>query len=455
MGINFLLDEARDILKEAGADVDPDSTRVRFDPAFIEEKIKTVPSEFSLHSRNPAHTVTMGGNRINLAVVGSPPNVSDLERGRRRGNFDDFCDLIRLAQTINVSALIGGYPVEPIDIPPDIRHLKALSAMAKLTDKPLFCYSLGRKRVQDSIEIARLARGVDEETLQREPLVHTIVNANSPLQYDKPMLAGVIELSGRNQPVVFTPFTLAGAMAPVTMAGALVQQNAEALAGIAFAQCVRAGAPVVYGGFTSNVDMRTGSPAFGTPEYTRAAQISGQLARRYGLPFRSSNVNASNCVDVQSAYESQMALWGAVMGGTNYLMHGAGWLEGGLTMGYEKFVIDLEHCGMLHHFLRGLSMTEESLGRQAFLEVPPGGNHLASAHTMAHFASANFQADLADTQSFEQWSEEGALTLEQRANTRWKQMLADYVQPEMDPSVDEELRDFISRRKAAQPDKWY
>ena len=255
IGVNFLLPEAREILREAGAEVEPGSDRVRFDPALIEERIRTAPSAFTLHARNPEHTLEMGKNWISFAVVASTPNVTDLERGRRAGSFDDYCDLLRLGQSLNIAHMLAGYPVEPIDVPPDLRHLEALGAMARLTDKILYGYSLGRQRILDCIEMTRIVRGISPERLTQEPSITTVVNSNSPLQYDKPMLWGMIEMARAGQPVIVTPFTLAGAMAPVTVAGALAQQNAEALAGIAFIQMVSPGAPVMYGGFTSNFDM--------------------------------------------------------------------------------------------------------------------------------------------------------------------------------------------------------
>ncbi len=303
IGMNFLLEEARQILKDAGCAVDATGTRVRFDPAWIEAQVALAPAAFTLHARNPERSVHVGDNAINFSLVASAPHVSDLEGGRRTGNFADYCNLLKLGQSLNICHMLAGYPVEPVDLPPATRHLDALAAMATLTDRTLYGYALGAVRIRDSLEITRIARQATPAQLLTEPSMTTVVNANSPLQYDGPMLEGVIEMARHNQPIIFTPFTLAGAMAPITVAGALVQQNAEALAGIAFAQCVRPGCPVVYGSFTSNVDMKTGAPAFGTPEYAKATIASGQLARRYRLPYRASNANASNAPDAQSVYE--------------------------------------------------------------------------------------------------------------------------------------------------------
>jgi trimethylamine--corrinoid protein Co-methyltransferase len=358
IGVNFLLPEAREILKEAGAEVEPGSDRVRFDPALIEERIRTAPSAFTLHARNPEHSLEMGKDWISFSLVASTPNVTDLERGRRAGNFEDYCDLLRLGQTLNIAHMLAGYPVEPIDVPPDLRHLEALAAMARLTDKVLYGYSLGRQRILDCIEMTRIVRGLSPARLTQEPSITTVVNANSPLQYDKPMLWGMIEMARAGQPVIVTPFTLAGAMAPVTVAGALAQQNAEALAGIAFMQMVSPGAPVMYGGFTSNVDMKSGAPAFGTPEYAKAVLVGGQLARRYGFPYRSSNVNASNHPDAQAVWESEMSIWACVLGHANLVKHALGWLEGGLCTSFEKIVLDAEMLQHMAAFLQPLAVDE-------------------------------------------------------------------------------------------------
>jgi trimethylamine--corrinoid protein Co-methyltransferase len=448
IGLNFLLPEAREILRQAGAEVEPDGTRVRFDRALIEREVAKAPPLITLHARNPARSLRFGENYISFALVGSPPNVSDLERGRCNGNFADFCDLLRLGQSLNIAHLIGGYPVEPIDLPPATRHLDAYQAMVRLSDKPNFGYALGGERMRDFIEMARIARGLSYEELSRQPSLWTVINSNSPLQYDIPMLEGMIEMARSGQILCITPFTLAGAMAPVTVVGALVQQNAEALAGIAFVQLIKAGAPVIYGGFTSNVDMKTGSPAFGTPEYAKATLIGGQLARRYNLPYRSSNVNASNAPDGQAVYESEMSIWATAMGHTNLVMHALGWLEGGLCASYEKIILDAEMLQMMAEFLRPLEVDEASLGIEAMRDVGPGGHFFATQHTLDRYDSAFYAPLLSDWRNFETWQEAGELTATQRANGIWKQLLADYQPPPLDPAIDEELQAFVDRRKA-------
>ena len=448
IGINFLLDEARDILAAAGAEVTPDDPRVRFDRALIEDLIKHAPSEFTLHARNPAYDVTLGGNRIVFGSVGSPPHATDLERGRRTGNRADFTDFMRLVQSLNVCQMMSGYPVEPVDIDPNTRHLEALRIASTETDKAIFGYSLGRRRILDAIRIAQIAGQVSDAELWDKPCLSTVVNANSPLQYDIPMLVGMIEMSRRGLPIIVTPFTLAGAMAPVTVAGALVQQNAEALAGIAFCQAVKKGARVVYGGFTSNVDMKTGAPAFGTPEYAQAVLVGGQLARRYRVPYRSSNVNASNAPDAQAAWESANSLWACLLGHTNLVKHALGWLEGGLSASFEKMIIDAEMIQMMIAFLQPLQINEETFGLDAMKDVGPGGHFFGTAHTLARYETAFNPPILADWSNYETWSENGSNDAAWRAHKIYKQILNEFEAPPIDPAVKDELDDFVDRRIA-------
>jgi trimethylamine--corrinoid protein Co-methyltransferase len=449
LGIEFLDDEARVILKQQGAEVAPDGTRVRMPRELVLQHVAKAPKEFTLHARNPARNLTFGANHINFGSVASAPNVSDLDRGRRPGNFSDYCDLLKLVQTFNVVQFTGGYPVEPADLPPATRHLDAHHAAITLTDKIWHPYSLGRERIEDAIEMICIARGIDKAQLAKEPSVFSIVNSNSPLRLDIPMLQGLMAMARHGQPVVLTPFTLSGAMAPATIAGALAQQNAEALAGIAFIQMVNPGVPCVYGGFTSNVDMKTGAPAFGTPEYTRAAMVGGQLARRYGLPYRSSNACAANAVDAQAAYESGMSLWGAVMGHANLILHGAGWMEGGLVASFEKLIVDVELIQSMAEFMQPLEVNEDTLGFDAMKEVGPGGHFFGAAHTLARYEKAFYSPLLSDWRNFENWRLAGGLDAAQRANQIWKQALAEFTAPALDPAIDEALRDFVARRKEA------
>jgi len=380
-------------------------------------------------------------------MMASAPNASCLDNGRRTGNRADYQNFLRLSQMHNILHMNGGYPCEPVDLHPSIRHLDCIDDLITLTDKAFCIYSLGAQRNTDAIEMVRIARGVSEAQLKQEPSVWTVINTNSPLQLDIPMMQGIIEMSSMGQVVVITPFTLAGAMAPITITGALVLQNAEALAAIAFSQMVRAGSPVVYGGFTSNVDMKSGSPAFGTPEYMKAQLVGGQLARRYNIPYRTSNVCAANTVDAQAAYESVFSLWGAIDSGMNILKHGAGWMEGGLCCSFEKTILDIELLQMVESYLTPLDFSEASLALEAIAEVGPGGHFFGTQHTQDRYKDAFYSPILSDWRNFESWQEAGEPTAFQKANTVWKQRLATYQQPDFDAGRRDELDAFVAQRK--------
>ncbi len=448
IGLDFLHDGARQILKEAGADVDHSSKRVRFDPALVEAQIGLAPSEFVLHARNPTRSLTIGGRQVAFGSVASAPNSSDRAGGRRPGNIADYRSFIRLGHTFETIHFWGGYPVEPIDVHPAVRHLDALFDMLTLSDKPIHAYSLGRERNVDAIEMIKIARGIDDTTLEREPSLFTVINSSSPLRLDGPMLEGVIQMARRNQVVVLTPFTLAGAMAPVTLAGALAQQHAEALAGLVLTQLVRPGAPFIYGGFTSNVDMKSGAPAFGTPEYMKTAIVGGQLARRLAVPYRSSNANAANTLDAQAAYESVFSLWGAVMGGVNFLMHGAGWMEGGLQASFEKMALDADLLAMVAEFLRPLPVEDKELALDAMREVGPGGHFFGAEHTQSRYRTAFFAPMISDWRNYESWREAGSPTAPDAAGRIVAERLRGYAPPPFEPERREALESFVARRKA-------
>jgi trimethylamine---corrinoid protein Co-methyltransferase len=447
LGIEFLSETALKKLKAAGADVDMSSQLVKFDRGLIMEQIAKAPSEFTLTPRNPERYVTLGGTHVNFNSVGGPPNASDLDGGRRPGNYHDFQNFIRLMQSLNALHMCGGVPVAPIDLDAETRHLDCVYSILTLSDKVWHATGLGRQRVTDAIDMLCIARGMDRDQIKKEPGIFTTINVNSPRRIDGPMLDGLMEAVENGQGVSLTPFTLSGAMSPATIPGALVQQNAEALAGIAFAQIAAPGAPCLYGGFTSNVDMKSGAPAFGTPEYTKACLIGGQLARRYHLPYRSSNTNASNAVDAQATYESQMSIWGAVMGHANLLHHGAGWLEGGLTASFEKAVLDAEMLQMMSEFLKPLDIDDGTLAYDAIAEVKPGGHYFGAAHTLERYATAFYDPMLSDWRNFETWEEGGSKTATERANTIWKDLLENFEAPPLDPAIDEELKAFVARRK--------
>ena len=447
IGLEILNETALGLYEADGARVDWDLQRVYLDRNLLLKRLQTVPSQFTLHSRNPARNRLIGGSAVNFTTVASAPNSSDLEGGRRTGNFEDYCNFLRLAQSFDVIDFLSGYPVEPVDIHPDTRHLDASLAAYTLTDRAFTLYCLGGGRVNDGIEMTAIARGIDRDILKSEPSIITVVNTNSPLRVDGPMLDGLIEMAENSQPTIVTPFTLSGAMCPITIAGALAQQTAEALGVIMLSQIVNPGAPMVYGGFTSNADMRSGSPAFGTPEYTRAAFASGQLARRYNIPFRSSNTNASNCVDAQAAWESQMSLWGAVMGGAQIIKHAAGWLEGGLCASFEKFIIDIDMLQMMAKTLKPLEVNETTLALDAIKEAGHGGHFFATAHTMANYTTAFHEPMVSDWSNFETWEENGKLTALERANRIYRQKLKSYEPPEIDSSIHSTLESYVDERR--------
>jgi len=447
IGIDFLCPVARETLRQHGADVDASGERVKLDRALIMEAIAKAPSKFTLHARNPAHSLTIGDNWTCVGAVSSPPNCSDLKGGRRVGNWQDYTDFIRMSQALNVVHFVGGYPVEPVDLPPESRHLECVQAMLTLTDKPYGAYALGAERISDAIEMGAIARGRTREQLKSECSFMTVINTSSPLRVDLPMLQGLREAALGGQAVIITPFTLAGAMSPVTLAGALVQQNAEALATIAYQQIIAPGAPVVYGGFTSNVDMKSGAPAFGTPEYAKAVLAGGQLARHLDLPYRSSNVNASNAADSQATYESMMSIWAVLMGHANVIKHGAGWQEGGLCASFEKMVMDAEMLQGMWEFLTPLVVDDAEMALDAIADVGPGGHFFGTQHTIDRFETAFYAPLLSDWRNFESWEEAGAVTAEWRAHAIYKQLLAEFEPPATDPAVAEALDAYVARRK--------
>lgn len=447
MGMRVLHRQAREVLASAGARVDHGEQMVRLDREMVAETIARAPAEFSLRARNPDRTLVIGGNRIVTTSVGGPPFCHDLDRGRRPGSYADMCDYLRIEQSLNVIHMEGGGPVEPVDLPVETRHLDLYLAQVRLLDKNWKPLGLGRERAVDAIEMARILFETDAEGLASDPALLCVINTNSPRQIDGPMCEGLMAMAEAGQAVCVTPFTLAGAMGPVTLAGALALQNAEALAGIVLCELVRPGAPVVYGAFTSNVDMRSGSPAFGTPEYAKATQACGQLARRYGLPYRSSNTTSANTVDAQAAYESEMSLWGAVCAHANLLNQGAGWLEGGLTASFEKLIVDAEMLQMMIEYLKPMQVDAQALGLETIAEVPPGGHFFGTRHTLERYQDAFYTPLVSDWSNYETWQENGARTTAERANAIWKQLLREYQQPALDAAIDEALADYVARRK--------
>ena len=447
-GVRFSLKEARLILRAHGADVDEETQLVRFDPDLIEESIAKAPRGFTLHARNSSHDLLLDDQHINFSAVSSAPNASDQQQGRRSGNRVDFENFLRLTQLVNCAQGSAGYPVEPIDIPVPVRHLHATRSILTLTDKTFRVYNHSRQRVLDVLEMTRIAHQVSQEEFATEARVFASINPNSPREYDESMLWGMIECALAGQALMISPFILAGAMAPASLAGALTQQNAEALAGIAFCQMVKAGTPVTYGGFVSNADMKSGAPAFGTPEHVKTTLAIGQMARRYGLPYRASNANASNTVDAQAAYESQMCLWACLLSGATYVYHGLGWLEGGLSASFEKFILDAEMIQGLVKSLEPIDFSAEELAVDAIGEIPPGGHFFGSAHTIERYESAFYHPLLSDWRNFEAWTEAGALDASARAGSIASRLLETYEPPPIDVDVVDALDEFIARREA-------
>jgi len=454
IGLQIVNERARALMVSHGAVIDDVTGYVRMDRDLVMEKISTIPSTFTLHARNPRFNGLYGGNHVNFALVASAPNCSDLDRGRRTGNFEDYCRFLKLGQTFNVVQCHSGYPVEPIDLPAHIRHLDAYLAFITLTEKPWHAYSLGNGKIEDAIAMVCMARGIDTDQLKREPSIMTVVNTNSPLKVDVPMLDGLMTMSEYGQPVVVTPFTLSGAMSPVTLAGALAQQNAEALGVLAVTQMVNPGAPAMYGGFTSNVDMKSGAPAFGTPEYAKAVLAGGQLARRYGIPYRTSNVNASNCVDAQAAWEAGNSLWAAVMAHGNLIKHSGGWLEGGLCASFEKLIVDMEMVQMMAEFMRPIPVDESELALDAIKDVGAGGHFFGTPHTIDRYKDAFYAPICTDWNNFETWAENGSVETAQRANRLFKQILENYEEPPLDPGIREQLNEYVAKRKTEIKPDW-
>ena len=442
-GVKVLHEQARERYRSAGMQVTGEL--VRFDSAALMELIAKAPCIITLNGRGGARQTKIGGPHISICTTGGTPNFSDIEIGRQPGSLQHFDNLCRLAQSFDVIHVLGPL-VEPQDIPVNLRHLAMTKSAVTLTDKTPFVFFRGAEAVADAFEIIRLANGVDHDTFNNNVYCYSVANSNSPLQLDALMCQGIMAAAEAGQLMILTPFTLAGAMAPVTLPGALALQNAEALAGIALSQITRPGAPTCYGSFTSNVDMRTGSPAFGTPEYTKAAFASGQLARRYGLPLRSSGVTASNAPDAQAAYETQMSLWGALMGGTNLLLHGAGWLEGGLTVSAEKFIMDVEMLQMFAELFKPVPVTPESLAVDAVADVGPGGHFFGCQHTIDRFETAFYSPLLSDWRNFENWRDTGSVDATQRAHEIYKSTLNDFEAPSLDAGRLEAINEFISRR---------
>jgi trimethylamine--corrinoid protein Co-methyltransferase len=451
VGLEFRGDpDALRLLRDAGADVQGE--RVRFPSGMCRQIVQaTAPRQFTQHARNEANSVEIGGMHTVFAPNYGSPFVRDLDNGRRYGTIEDFRNFVKLAYMSPHLHHSGGTVCEPVDVPVNKRHLDMVYSHIRYSDKPFMGSVTAPERARDTVEMARITFGADY--LEDHAVILSLINANSPLVWDSTMLGAARAYAEANQATLLTPFILAGAMAPVTAAGVCAQTLAEALGGMTFVQLVRPGAPVVLGSFASSMSMQSGAPTFGTPEPALVLYAMAALARRLGVPFRSGgNLCASKIADAQAAYESAATFQPTVLAGVNFVLHAAGWLEGGLAVGYEKFILDADQCGMAAVFVNGIDMSENGQAVDAILDNGPGQHFLGTAHTLANFETAFYRSEVADNNSFEQWQEDGGLDAAQRANAIWKRMLNEYEAPPLDEGTDEALQEFIAKRKASQPD---
>ncbi|MEZ5637233.1 MAG: trimethylamine methyltransferase family protein [Burkholderiaceae bacterium] len=453
VGIDIRDDDAcLALFRKAGAKID--GMRVRFEPGHLREILKTAPKEFTQHARNPARSVQIGGNNVVFAPAYGSPFVMDLDRGRRYGTLEDFQNFIKLAYNCPWLHHSGGTVCEPTDVPVNKRHLDMVYAHMRYSDKAYMGSITSEQRAEDSVEMSRLLFGAD--FVERNCVVLGNVNVNSPLLWDGTMTTAARAYARANQAAVIVPFILGGAMGPVTNAGAIAQSLAETMVGCAITQLERPGAPVVFGNFLSSMSLRSGSPTFGTPEPAIGSMVIGQLARRLGLPLRcAGSFTTSKLPDGQAMQESVMSMLSAVHCGANFILHSAGFLDGLLSMSYEKFMMDADFCGALHSYLAGVTVDDNTLAIDAFKEVGPGSHFLGCAHTMANYTTAFFDSTISDDRPWETWSEDGSSDSAKRANTRWKASLAEYQAPAIDEAVDESLRDYVARKKASMADQWY
>ena len=454
IGIEFRDDEeALQLWREAGAEVD--GSRVRFPKGLCRSLIQaSAPREYTQHARNPERSAKIGGKHMVMVPAYGPPFIRSLDEGRRYATIEDFRNFVKLAYVSPAIHHSGGTVCEPVDLPVNKRHLDMVYSHIRYSDKPFMGSVTAPERAQDTVDMAKIVFG--DEFVDGNCVITSLINANSPMVWDGTMLGAAKVYARNNQASVISPFILAGAMSPVTVAGTCSQLFAEALSGMAFTQLVRPGAPVVFGTFGSSISMQSGAPTFGTPEPSLVLFIAAALARRLGVPFRSGGgLCAAKTPDAQAAYESANTLQSAMLAGVNFMLHTAGWLEGGLAMGYEKFIMDADQAGMIQVMMAGVDLSENGQALDAIREVGPGSHFLGCAHTQANFETAFYRSPIADNNSFEQWELEGSQTLEQRANTEWKKLLEEYQPPPIDPAVDEALLAFMDKRKSESPDASY
>jgi trimethylamine--corrinoid protein Co-methyltransferase len=436
---------AREIFRRAGALIDDETQMVRLGRDIVEAALAHVPERFDLHARNPERHLHVGDNVVNFGPVTGAPNITDLEGGRRYGDIEAFRNILKLTHALGILHWQGGIVVEPVDVPVATRHLETYRAHIQCSDLVWAARGIGGVQAQDAIAMSAIEHGCSIEDLASRPTLMTVTNVNSPRRVDEEILDNIMVMARHGQCVVITPFTLMGAMAPVTLAGALVQQTAEALCVIALCQMLRPGTPCVMGGFTSNVDMRTGSPAFGTPEYVNAVLATAQIGRRLKIPVRTSAVNASPVVDAQSTYETGFSLQAAILSHSHLINHAAGWLEGGLSASMEKIVVDAEMLRSWAQVLKPVNFNDDDLAVEAIKGVAAGGHFFGAPHTLARYEHAFYRPLLSDWSNFENWSEAGARNATQRATTIWKKLLSEYTPPPLDPAVKEAIDEYVAR----------
>lgn len=453
VGIEFRGDdEALRIWRQAGVDVK--GQRVRFDRGYLRDLIKTAPSEFTMHARNPQRSVKLGRDNIVFAPAYGSPFVSDLDQGRRYGTIGDFQNIVKLAYMSPWLHHSGGTVCEPVELPVNKRHLDMVYSHMRYSDMPFMGSVTTRERALDSIEMARILFGADY--VDNNCVISGNINMNSPLVYDGAMSGALRAYSEANQCPIVVPFVLSGATGPVTLGAAIAQSLAEVMVGVGLSQLVRPGSPAVFGNFITTVNLRAGAPTFGTAESVAASYVVGQIARRFDVPLRcSGGFTSSPCVDAHSTNESVNSLNAAIMCGAHFVLHAAGWMESALTVSYEKLVIDADYLGSLHRFVKGVSIEPDQFTTDSFEEVGPGGHFFGAAHTLDHYENAFYESDLFTTPAYEQWLEEGSLDITRRANAKWKKMLDEYEKPDLDPGIDEELQAFIAQRKNEMPDIWH
>lgn len=452
-GIEFRDDPAAlDLWRRAGARVD--GVLVRFAPGMLREILRSAPPVFTQHARNPAKSVEIGGKSVVFSPAYGSPFVMDLDRGRRFGTLEDFRNFIRLAQASPAFHHSGGTICEPTDIAVNKRHLDMVMAHIELSDRPFMGSVTAEDRAEDSIEMARIVFGRD--FTDANCVILGNVNVNSPLVWDGTMTRSLRAYARANQAAVIVPFILGGAMGPVTNAGAIAQSLAETMAGCALTQLERPGAPVIFGNFLSSMSLRSGAPTFGTPEPAIGSMVIGQLCRRLNLPLRcSGNFTTSKLPDAQAMMEGTMSMLAAIHCGANFILHSAGFLDGLLSMSYEKFMLDADLCGALHSYLDGVRIDDDQLAVDAFAEVGPGNHFFGCSHTMAHYETAFWDSELSDNEPFEKWEAAGSTDAATRANALWKKRLAEFVPPPLEDATRAALAEFMARRKAAVPDAWY